>query len=241
MMKLLSWIAVRTSTFVEVTHAPELAFARNLQGPSYLLPLFILGLAFVVLSQLQAPLTIQWTYHQLQAAGAPQEQVAAGVDLMRKSQHLATVLVPMLLFLRWLLFAMVLWLTSQLFLANVDFSRVLSVVAYSYIPILFRDAIVLFILWMRRSDAVNQPEALSAAIGLNLLLPHLRLPWSALAGNINIFECWYLCLLTVGLSKVSRTRWQKALAMTAPAWIFALLVQFSIVSLGLSLQSSLGR
>lgn len=148
--------------------------------------------------------------------------------------------VPLLLFLKWLFFAAVLWLPAQVFLDNLVFARALSVVAYSYVPILVRDATILFILRMQGIAAVTQPEQMNAAVGLNLLLPHLRLPWSVLAGNINIFELWYIILLTAGISKIAATRWQRALAITLPGWAFVLLIQFGMAALGLSLRNSLG-
>jgi hypothetical protein len=241
MRKVSHWLAQRSSTFLEVIHAPESAFARSLDGPSYLLPLCVLATSFVLLSLVQAPFHVQWIQHQMQVAGASQNQVAAGVAMMQKSQRWATIAVPVLLFLKCFLFALVLWLVSQLFLAGIGFSRVLSVVAYSYIPMLFRDAVILFILWIRGTEALNNPTGLNVAIGLDLLLPHVRMPWSALAGNINVFELWFLLLLTVGISRVGAIHWKRTLAMTLPSWVFVVSVQFGFVALGLSVRTSLGQ
>lgn len=240
MMRAWRWIVDRFGILVEATHSPEVAFTRDLRGPSFLLPLCVLGLSFVTIAAWQLPLGIQWTQHQLQAAGASREQVAAALDLARRSQPWAMFAVPLLLFLKWLFFAAVLWLPAQVFLDNLVFARALSVVAYSYVPILVRDATILFILRMQGIAAVTQPEQMNAAVGLNLLLPHLRLPWSVLAGNINIFELWYIILLTAGISKIAATRWQRALAITLPGWAFVLLIQFGMAALGLSLRNSLG-
>jgi hypothetical protein len=240
MRKALHWFAQRSSTFIEVIHAPESAFARTLDGPSYLLPLCVLSMSFVLLSLVQAPFHVQWIQHQMQLAGASQSQVDAGAAMMEKSQRWAAIAVPVLLILRWFCFALVLWLVSQLFLARLGFSRVLSIVAYSYVPMLFRDAVVLFILWRQGTEALNNPTGLNAAIGLDLLLPHVSLPWSALAGSINVFELWFLLLLTVGISKVGAINWKRALAMTLSSWIFVVLVQFGFVALGLSVRASLG-
>ncbi|MGA2262091.1 MAG: YIP1 family protein [Acidobacteriota bacterium] len=240
MLKPLNWAVARTSTLLQVVCAPESAFTGRLDGPSYLLPLVILGLSFALLSLLQAPLSIQWAQHQMSAAGAPKEQVAASMDMMLKAHRWAVAFVPPLLLLKWLFVATGLWLMSRLFLANVGFSRLLSIVAYSYFPMLLRETALLSILWMRGREALHQPDAMNVAIGLDLLLPRLPLPWSTLIGNLNIFEFWYVALLTVGLSKAAGTSRQKALAMTLPNWLFALLIQFGFVSLTLSLRSSLG-
>ena len=241
MMRVWRWIVDRFAILIEATHSPEIAFARDLRGPSILLPLVVLGLSFATIAALQWPLGIQWTQHQLQAAGATPEQVASALDLARKSQQWATFAVPLLLLLKWLLFALILWVPSQIFLENPVFSRVLSVVAYSYVPILVRDATVLFILRMQGIAAVTQSEQMTAAVGLNLLLPHLRVPWSVMAGNFNIFELWYVILLPVGISRIAAARWQRALAITLSGWVFVLLMQCGAAVLGLSLRNSIGR
>jgi len=236
-----SWLVARILTLCEVIHAPEVAFARSLEGPSYLVPFCILGACFVLLAFLQAPLSLSWAQRQMEAAGSPPAQVAAGLAAMWRSMRWGAAAAPALLFLKWLLFATMLWLTSQVFLADLGFSRVLNIVAYSYPPILLRDAAILFILWMQGDAALNQPNPMSVAIGLNLLLPQLKLPWSSLAGNINLFEFWYVLLLTVGLSKLAAAPWRKALALALPSWLFALFFQFSLVLLGLSISANLSR
>jgi hypothetical protein len=236
-----SWFYSRISTLFEVVYAPESAFTRRLDGPSYLIPLLILGLAFALLSFLQAPLSVQWAQAQMQAAGAPPDQVVASSAMMLRSHRWTMAAVPMLLFFKWLLFAAVLWLTCQLRLVNLDYRRVLGIVAYSYFPILFRDATILFILWGRGVESFGQPEALNVAIGLNLLFPHLRLPWSALLGNLNVFELWYVVLLTIGISTRAAVRWQVGLAVILPGWFSALFLQFGLVSLGLALRAGFAQ
>lgn len=241
MMKPLNWIAARAVTLFKVIYAPEPAFKRSFDGPSYLLPLCILGCLFALVLLLQAPMSIEWAQHQMQAAGNPQDQVAASMDLMWRTHRWAIALMPLLLLLKWLFFAAVLWLTSQIFLAKVRFADVLSVVAYSYVPVLLREAAVVFILCMRGREALSRPEAMNVTLGLNLLWPRLPLPWWTLVGNVNVFELWYVGLLTIGLSHVAAIHWRRALAMTLPSWLFAVLIQFGFVSLSVALRSSLDQ
>ncbi len=241
MVNSLNWLRDRIATLAEVMYAPERAFQRRLEGPSYLVPLCILGGGFVLLALLQAPLNLQWARHQMQVSGAPSGQMEAGLALMSRTMRWGAVFVPLWLFFKWLFFATTIWLTCQIFLADVDFSRVLSVVGYSYPPILVRDVAILFILYMQGDAARNPSESLSAAVGLNLFLPRLRLPWSMLAGNINLFEFWFVVLLTCGISKLAASRWRKALMVALPNWLFALLIQFGLVSLSLAVRENLTR
>ena len=222
---------------VEVAVAPESAFKRDLGGHSYVLPLCILGLAFALISWLQAPLAIQWARLQMQAAHASPDQISASLSVMGRVQRWSLVAVPVVLFAKWVLSASMVWLVAQLCLVSVTFARGLGIVAYSYLPVLLRDATVLFILWMRGVGALDHPEALHVAIGLNLLLPQLALPWSTLAGNCNVFELWYLTLMILGISAAAAVRRRTALAIVLPGWLVTVLMQFCLVSLGQSMRS----
>ena len=227
----MNWLTPRLLALMEVIHSPELAFARHLGGPSYLVPLCVLGVLFVALSSAQAPLHVHWMQYQMEEAGAPPDQVAQQLALIHRSHRFAPVVVPLLLLLRWAAFAFLLRLTSQLFLEELAFQRLLGIVAYSYLPILVRDATILLVLFLRGEQALENANGLNVAVGLNLLLPSIPLPWSALAGNVNIFEAWYVILLVVGLSKRMECRWQRAAAIVLPNWVFTVLIQFGVVSL----------
>jgi len=136
---------------------------------------------------------------------------------------------------------LLLWLTAQLFLVHLKFSHILTVVSYSYLPVVIRDAVVCLVLCLRDSAVIHQAEGLNVAVGLNLLLPQSSPPWWTLAANFNLFEVWFVTLLVVGLSVWTRTRWQKALAIVLPVWVFVTLVQVGFVSLGYQLKSQFGR
>jgi len=237
MKDLLNWLRTGTATFFEVAVDPESAFRRDLGGHSYMLPLCVLGLVFALMAWLQAPLAIQWTRLQMQAANASPDQVSASLAVMMRVQRWALAAVPALLFAKWVLSAAMVWLAAQLCLVNLTFARGLGVVAYSYLPVCFRDATVLFILWMRGAGTLDHPDALNPAIGLNLLLPQLSQPWSTLAGNCNVFELWYLMLMVLGISAAAAVRRRTALAVVLPGWLATLLIQLCLISLGQSMRS----
>lgn len=228
----MSWLYSRAMAFLQVLHAPELAFGRDLRGPSYLIPLIILGLLFTLISAAQSPIHIRWSQHQLESAGMPPEQVSAAMDLLRRSSVWGFAGVPLLLLLRWVLYALLLWLVAQVVLDLLNFQQALTIVAFSYLPILFRDAVVSLVLCLRSEEALLHADGLNVALGLNLLFPAIPPPWSALAGNVNLFEAWFIFLLVVGVAKVTRSHWRKALAVVLPSWLSIALVQFGLVSLG---------
>jgi hypothetical protein len=226
--------------FSTATIAPEKAFDPPPTGTGFLVPLLLLGSASVLLTTLQLPINLQWAQGQMQALGVDEMRISSGLEALRDSNRVATLLVPILLFLKWSFFAGLLWLAAMALLEPIPFSTLLNLVAYSYAPLVARDYTIYTIVLLRGEEALLHREGLNVAIGLNLLLPSLELPWSALAGNINLFELWFGALLVTGLVKALRQSWKAALIVFLPMWTFVWLFQFGWVALGLSLRSSLG-
>lgn len=237
----MKWFASRLVTLIHVLHSPESAFRENLSGPTYLVPFLVLGFSFIVISFLQVPFNLQWMEYQMSASGASADQITSSLELVRKSSRLGVLLVPLLLISKWSFFALVLWLTSQLILREIQYQKVLTVVAYSYSALLLRDAFIYLIVTLRGSEALQRADGLNVAIGLNLIFPAIPMPWAVFAGNINLFEAWYVLLLAIGLSRLAGTTWQRGVAVVLPNWVFITLVQVGMVSLGLAFQGSVSN
>ncbi len=226
------WVRRQVSFFLKAVHSPEIAFQHEFSGPSYLVPLCILGLAGICISALQSPVQIEWMRFQLEAAGMPAEQVRSSLEMMHKSNVMALLLTPLLLFLRWLLMALMLWLTAAVFLDTLTYRKLLTIVAFSYLPMLARDAVSCLVLLMRNEDALRHADGMTVALGLDLLFPSMPLPWSALAGSVNIFEVWFVTLLVVGISEAAPARPSRALAIVIPTWLVAVVLQSAMATLG---------
>jgi Yip1 domain len=226
------WVRQQIGFFLQVLHSPETAFVNELSGPSYLVPLCILGLLGIGISVLQSPIQMEWIRFQLEAAGTPAGQIRTSLDMMNKSVAVTFLLTPALLFLRWLLLALMIWLTAAVFLDALTYKKALTIVAYSYLPILARDAVTCVMLLMRSDAALRHADGMTVALGLDLLFPSMPLPWSALAGSINLFEIWFVTLLVVGISKTARTTTRRALGIVLPTWIIAVVLQSALATLG---------
>jgi len=237
----MEWIRSRLRGMWLVLHSPCEALACDLRGPSYLVPFVILSLFYTLIAVIQAPIQLEWLQVQAAASGTEAARTAAGLEMARRSVRLSLILVPILLMLRWLVHAFLFWLTAQVFLVGLSFSKTLTVVAYSYIPILFRDATTCLILCLRDREMLMHSEGLHVALGLNIVFPQLPLPWWALAGNVNFFEFWFIGLLVAGFSALGRVRWQKSLAVVLPVWLFVTFVQVGFVALGQQLRNQMAR
>jgi hypothetical protein len=226
------WVRQQIGFFLQVLHSPEAAFMNELSGPGFMVPLCILGLLGIGISVLQSPIQMEWIRFQLEAAGTPAGQIRSSLDMMENSVAVTFLLTPALLFLRWLLLALLIWLTAAVFLDSLTYKKVLTIVAYSYLPILGRDAVTCLILLVRSDEVLRHADGMTVALGLNLLFPSMQLPWSALAGSINLFEIWFVTLLVVGISKTARTTPRRALGIVLPTWILAAVVQSALATLG---------
>ncbi len=105
------WVRQQIGFFLQVLHSPETAFVNEFSGPSFLVPLCILGILGIGISILQSPIQMEWIRFQLEAAGTPAGQIRSSLDMMNKSIAATFLLTPALLFLRWLLLALMIWLT----------------------------------------------------------------------------------------------------------------------------------
>ena len=226
------WVRQQIGFFLQVLHSPETAFVNEFSGPSFLVPLCILGLLGIGISVLQSPIQMEWIRFQLEAAGTPAGQIRSSLDMMNKSVTVTSLLTPALLFLRWLLLALMIWLTAAVFLDALTYKKVLTIVAYSYLPILARDAVTCVMLLMRSDAALRNADGMTVALGLNLLFPSMQLPWSAITGSINLFEIWFVTLLVVGISKAARATPLRALGIVLPTWIIAVVLQSALATLG---------
>ncbi len=236
----MKWILSRLEGMWLVILSPQETFVRNQSGPSYLVPFIILSLIYLALTAIQMPIQLAWMQAQVGLAGSAAGKTAAGMALYERTSHLALVSVPVLLILRWLIHALLVWLVAQVFLLGPGFSKTLVVVAYAYTPVILRDATVCFILCLRDRELLMQADGLYVALGLNLVFPRLPLPWWVLVGNVNLFELWFVALLVTGLAALGKMRWHRSLAVVLPVWLFTVLIQFGITAFSYRLKGQLG-
>jgi len=224
------------SLLAKMTHSPETMCRSDFVMASWLLPLALFGLLHAALSLAQAPIQIQWAETQMTATGAPPDQISAQVALMQRSSWLAVLASPLLLLLRWSAFSLILWLTAQLLLLELGYRQMHAAVAYSHLPLLARDAATCLVLYLRGSEHLKDAQSMKVALGLNLLLSSMPEPWDTLAGFINVFELWYIALLCLAVSRLTRTEWRSALMAVMPGWLIAVILQTTTASIAASFQ-----
>ncbi len=92
----MKWIRSRLRGMWLVLYSPREALARDMQGPSYLVPFVILSLFYTLIAVIQAPIQLEWLQEQAAVSGTPPAQTAAGLELARRSTRLSLILAPVL-------------------------------------------------------------------------------------------------------------------------------------------------
>jgi hypothetical protein len=229
----MKWFLCRLAALVEVMHSPGSAFSRGLGGSSWLVPFFLFGILFTFLSVIQAPMQFGWAESRMTAAGAPPERAAETVERMREANAAGFAVVPVLLLVRWAAVAMMIWMAAQLWFGKMTGGEAMGVVAFSYTPVLLRDAAACMVLFLRGAEGRSGPGGLEVAFGLNLIFPDAAMPWRAALGNINLFEAWQLIMLAAGVAAVTNRRMKAGWCVVLPVWGFVSALQLGFLSLAL--------
>jgi hypothetical protein len=231
------WLYERFVLFIKVVGSPEKAFHEDLRGPSYLVPLVTLALFSIIISSIQAPVHADWIQYELESQGMKSENVAASLDLVGQTGRVMAAVSPLLLLVRFLLVAAVLWMWALPAEDTPGFQQLLNIVAYSYLPITMRNLTSGLILRLRSQEALHTATGLSVPLGLDLFWRDVATPWLQLIGKINIFEAWFILLLVLGVAGVKHTTIQKALWVVIPSWLSITAVQIGFAYLGFSIQN----
>jgi hypothetical protein len=234
--KMAKWFSARLALFGKIIHSPENAFGCDLGGASYLVPLIILGFFSIIISLMQTSVQVDWMQYKLESQGMQPEDIAASLRLVLRTSRFVAFISPLLLFLRFLLIAAVLWVWALPAEDMFGFQKLLNIVAYSYLPLLMRNLTSCFILMLRSSEALHTTNGLSVPLGLDLLFRGTSSAWTQLAGKVNLFEAWFVLLLILGVAGVGRISMKRALWVVIPSWLSIAAIQCGLAYLGIAIQ-----
>jgi hypothetical protein len=230
------WICARLTLLGRVVHSPVKAFRDDLSGPSYLVPLVTLSILSIIIAIMQSPVQVDWMRYQLESQGMQPDEIASSVNLAGRTSNILAAISPLLLLIRFLLIAAVLWMWALPAADQFGFQQLLNIVAYSYLPLLLRDSTSCLILRLRNAEALYTANGLRVPLGLDLLLPGIPAPWTQLAVKVNLFEGWFLLLLVLGVAALGHFAIKKALCVVIPSWLSITAIQFGLKCLGVAMQ-----
>jgi len=214
-------LASPTDTFNELKDRPRWFFAF------VIISVISIGVAWFL-----APLSEHVTYEML-AARLGEEEAQKAVAFADRLKYLSVLFVPLGLLLRWLVVSAFLYFSSVILEAppNLKFKNVYVVVVYSEVILVLAGIVNLLLLYLKGVDSIHTATDLQAVVGLDILLRSktANIPVYILLNAVNVFNLWYLVVLSIGMSIVTNFGKLKSFGLVTFTW-----------SLGVGYQALLG-
>ncbi|HYK16696.1 MAG TPA: YIP1 family protein [Bryobacteraceae bacterium] len=201
---------------------------------SWLWPLITISIIYVVFGYLLLPYTAGIAdaaiAERVTQQGLRPEQVERAQTMARMFSRIAVAFTPLFLIVITLILAWLVSVMGSITGARAKFRDVFSLMAAcSLIPAL--QYIAAFVVVRVKGDEVHSVEQLTPPFGLDIFLQDLHGVAFAVVNFFSIFEVWYIVVLTVGLSYLTKSTKAKAFVTIAPAWMLQLLLRVIQVSL----------
>ena len=213
----------------KVLYEPTAVFQRVRIGPSFFAPFLTIVVAQCVLFFVNLPFMKVAIQAQMAARGAaggaaPPVGVFAGIGLVVLVIALGIVLV---------LSALILWALVSVFGGEAQFSRLLSVAAFSAIPAaILLAAVGSLVLHLQGPTGLTSPQDMQPALGLDLLVPGVKGFVGGVLKGINPFSIWSLVLTAIGVSTTQRLSKSTGYTVAAIQFAITLLIAGAFASLG---------
>jgi hypothetical protein len=200
---------------------------------SWLWPLIVISIIYVVFGYLLLPYTMQLAdaaiIDRSSQQGLRPEQLERAENLAHMISRISVGFTPVIVIGVMLLLAWLVATMGSMTGARAKFRNVFSLLAAcSLIPAL--QYIAAYIVVRAKGDEIRSVEQLTPAFGLDIFLQDLHGPLLAVVNFFSIFEIWYLVVLTVGLAALTKSSKGKAFAAIMPAWVLPLLVRIAQIA-----------
>jgi hypothetical protein len=192
----------RLPNLAGVVFEPGETFERLRAAPSWVAPFVVLGIGNICAYWLQSGIGLKAI--ESASVTAPEAEKA---DQLMEFLGAARVLIlgvsPLLMLVKWVAAAAVLYWLMVLVKNDVRFKPVLSVTAHCWVVTLLGEYMNLLILHLKGLHGGGEPADLNVVLGLDILLGDSdRMILATFLKNITVFSVWYVCLMTLGLSRV---------------------------------------
>jgi hypothetical protein len=203
--------------------------AKRVPAPlSWLWPVIVLSIIYVVFGHLMIPYTLALVdlrmAQQMSQNNAPVEQIERARNITHVITQASVYATPLIVIGLLALFA---WLVSAMgSIAGVraKFRNIFSLMsACALIPAL--QYIAVYIVVHAKNDEITSQEQLMPPFGLDIFLQNIHGAAFALVNFFSIFEIWYLIVLTIGLAALAKTTKGKAFFAITPAWVIPLILR----------------
>lgn len=188
---------------------------------SWVWPLLLLCLGYLVFAYMLLPYTLQLMDATLAQRNVPSENMERASSMMHAATKITTPLTPAFIIGFLALEALLIKVLFAMMDNRPRFRDVFSLLAAcSLIP--FLQYALSYVVLRIKGDPVESPEQMTPPFGLDIFLPHLHGPAFAFISFFSIFEIWFIVVLVIGLAHLTHTSKTKSLIASIPAWLLPL-------------------
>lgn len=201
------------------------ATAKRIPAPfSWLWPLIVLSIIYVVFGSLMLPYALALVDLRLNQQNASPEQMERVRGITHTITQFSMLVTPVILIV--ILLLVVWFVTAMGSMAGVraKFRDVFSLMAAgALIPAL--QYIAIYVVLRTKGDEITSQEQLTPPFGLDIFLQNIHGALLAFVNFFSIFEIWYLVVMTFGLAYLAKTTKGKAFFALTPAWLLPLIIR----------------
>ncbi len=188
---------------------------------SWLWPLIIVSIIFVVFGYLMMPYTLQLAEVRLAQQNVPPERLENARNMAHTITQVFVYLVPVFIVLFTMLGAWLVGVTGSIVGVRAKFRDIFSLMmACSLIASL--QYIATYIVLRTKGDEITSQEQMSPAFGLDIFIPAHGVLLTLL-NFFSIFQIWSLVILALSLAALTGSSKGKAFAAITPAWLIPLI------------------
>ncbi|MBV9768643.1 MAG: YIP1 family protein [Bryobacterales bacterium] len=199
--------------------------AKRVPAPlSWLWPVIVLSIIYIVFGYLMAPYALALVDAQLVQRNLAPEQIERARNITHVITQFTIPATPLFVIGLLALFAWLVGLVGSMVGLRARFRNVFSLMAAcSLIPAL--QYIANYIVIRAKGDEITSQEQLISPFGLDLVIQNVHGVLLAILNFFSIFEIWYLLVLTFGLAYLTKSTKGKAFAAITPAWLIPLFLR----------------
>jgi len=218
------------NAMVDIFASPSDAFVSIHRQRRWAVPGAIVVAVSLVITYLLMPFTQKIIFDQM-AAQIGAEKASRTIDLVRRYEYMNFMLVPVMLALKWTVLSALLFSSAVLFNgSSAKFSTVFSLVVHAEFIQLFMGIVNIILLQVKGAADISTFSDLYPIVGLEYFFRttvHDAAVLQFLKG-VNIFNVWYLTVLTAGVAKICGIPVWKASVIVLVIWAGGALFQFMI-------------
>ncbi len=188
---------------------------------SWLWPVLVLTIGYLVFAYLMMPYSLQLMDATLAKQNVPAESLDRTRSMMHMTARITTPMTPLFVIGFIALFALLIKVAYTMMDIRPKFRDVFSLLASCSLIGMLQYIAGYFVI-RAKGDQIESSEQMTPPFGLDIFFSGIHGPLFGFLSFFSIFEIWFLVVLCIGLAYLTRSSKTKALLAITPAWLIPL-------------------